>query len=84
MVSACTGPWADAMTRITLDDGSELLAETRADALARALGSTGGRVGVRDGATHRWRWVPIAQIRAIDGRPWRGHGPTPRRPPRTG
>ena len=57
------------MTRITLDDGTSILAEGRSTTLLAALGTGEGRVGVRDEQTRRWVWVEIARIREIDGRP---------------
>jgi hypothetical protein len=57
------------MTRITLKDGAELLADIQPAQLAAAIGTGTGKVGVRDAQTQRWHWVRLSQIREIDGRP---------------
>jgi hypothetical protein len=54
------------MTRLLLDDGSEMVVALTRTRLEQAMGGGMGRIGLQDAASMRWRWVTIAQICAID------------------
>jgi len=58
------------LTKLLLDDGSEMVVPVERGRLEQALGDGLGRIGLQDAASMTWRWVTIARIRTIDGIAW--------------
>ncbi len=59
-------------TTVTLADGRALQIAVSRTTLERAIGQTGGRVGVQSVDDGRWQWLSVADIGALDGTPWTG------------